>query len=80
MKEIKKAVLPAINRENKGSKSSSNVKCRYVKSEAVRELERIADHAARLKYPEVPFLAPRKYRDDSANGLTKCIVAYIQLK
>ena len=44
-------------------------------------LEEMADQAARAKYPNTPahFLAPRKFRDDSANGLTNCIIQFIRL-
>jgi hypothetical protein len=51
----------------------------YRKPEAVKELERMADAEARRLHPTMPHLAPRKYRDDSANGLTGCIVKYITL-
>lgn len=55
---------------------------RYQKPESVKELERLADQAARVKYPTMPekYFAPRKFRDDTANGLTKCITAYLRLK
>ena len=54
----------------------------YRKPEAVKELEALANEAARKKYPNMKpeYLAPRVYRDDNANGLTICIVAYITLK
>lgn len=52
----------------------------YKKSLAVTELEALAMQAARRKHPTCPHLAPRKFRDDTANGLTACIVAYITLK
>jgi hypothetical protein len=57
-------------------------KAPYRKSEAVRELERLATDAARLKHPTLPehALAPRKFRDDSANDLTGCITTYISFK
>lgn len=51
----------------------------YCKSSAVKMLEQLADNAARAKYPTVPFLAPRKFRDDSANGLTKCILSFLRI-
>lgn len=54
-------------------------KPRYCKSEAVRELEALADSDARRRYPTVPYLAPRTFRDDSANGLTKCIIQFLRL-
>jgi hypothetical protein len=58
------------------------VKAPYRKPEAVRELERLADDQARRKYPNMKpeHLAPRKFRDDSANSLTGCIVQYVTLK
>lgn len=54
----------------------------YRKSQAVKQLEVIANEAARQKYPNTPpsWLAPRKYRDDSANGLTKCIIHFLTFK
>ncbi len=54
----------------------------YRKSSAVKELEALANAAARKKFPEIPqeWLAPRKYRDDSANGLTKCIIDFLKFK
>lgn len=55
-------------------------KHQYIKSLAVKELERLADNAAKAKYPAVPYLVPRKFRDDSANGLTKCIISFLRLK
>jgi hypothetical protein len=54
----------------------------YRKSQAVKELESIANIAARKKFPEIPpeWLSPRNYRDDSANGLTKCIIDFLKFK
>ena len=64
---------------------SSKTKIRkkpYRKSSAVKELEALANAAARKKFPEIPqdWLAPRKFRDDSANGLTKCIIDFLRFK
>lgn len=73
-----KAVLPAPLTNGKDNKSLIDPKQRYIKSKAVAELERLADEAARIKHPNMPFLAPRKYRDDSANKLTACIIDYIR--
>jgi len=64
--------LPEIKR--KARKTS------YCKSEAVRELEKLADAEARKIHPTCPHLAPRTFRDDTANSLTACIVKYITLK
>ncbi len=44
-------------------------------------MEKLANQAAHLKYPEIPreCLARRKYSDNNANGLTKCIIDFIRL-
>lgn len=65
--------LPTIQR--KASKPP------YRKPTAVKELEQLATIAAQKKHPTLPdyVLAPRKFRDDTANSLTCCIVAYITL-
>ena len=55
-------------------------KAAYRKPDAVKLLETLAMDEARRKYPTMPHLAPREYRDDSANGLTKCINDYLRLK
>jgi len=57
------------------------ISARYIKSRAVKSLEAMADQAARAKYPNTPahFLAPRKFRDDTANGLTQCIIQFVRL-
>ena len=57
-------------------------KVRFSKSQAVKQLELMADEAARQRYPNTPaeYIAPRKFRDDSANHLTKCIIHFLQLK
>jgi hypothetical protein len=48
---------------------------------AVKELEQLATIAAQKNHPTLPdyALAPRKFRDDTSNGLTKCITEYIRL-
>lgn len=55
-------------------------KLRYQKPQAVKELERLALEHFRREHPNFPKYAipPRFYRDDSANGLTQCIVAFIR--
>jgi len=54
----------------------------YKKPEAVKELERLAFEAACADHPNVPrnVIAPRIFRDDTAGGLSKCVVADITLK
>lgn len=62
----------------KGKQNST----RYIKSQAVKQLEALANQAARAKNPNTPpeWIAPRTYRDDTANGLTKCIIHFLQFK
>ena len=55
------------------------MKGRYIKPNSVKTLEALADAAARRKHPTMPYLAPRKYRDDSANSLTRCIIDFLRL-
>ena len=52
----------------------------YRKPQAVRELERMALDHFRRDHPNFPEYAipPQSYRDNTANGLTKCIVDYIR--
>ncbi len=54
----------------------------YRKPSSVKELESMAFEKDKQLHPSIDpkYLAPRKYRDDTANGLTKCIVAYIALR
>ena len=53
----------------------------YKKSQAVKELEELADIENQRLHPNIPtkYLARSKYRDDTANGLTKCIIDFIRL-
>lgn len=53
----------------------------YKKPQAVKELEELADIENQRLHPNMPakFLARSKYRDDTANGLTKCIIDFIRL-
>lgn len=53
---------------------------RYRKSEAVKHLEMLADEAARKRYPNVPYLAPRVFSDKTPNELTKCVFDFLKLK
>jgi len=52
----------------------------YRKPDAVKVLEQLANDEARKKYPTMPHLAPRTFKDDTANGLTSCITAYLRLQ
>lgn len=53
---------------------------RYCKPESVKILESMADAEARRLHPTCPALAPRKFRDDTANHLTRAICEYVRLK
>lgn len=65
--------------ESNGSQATGAKIANYRKSRAVKILEDMANADARQRMPEVPYLAPRTFRDDSANGLTKCITAFLNL-
>ena len=53
-----------------------------MKSENIKSLEKLAFAAKVKKYPTMPlFTIPAtKYSDSSANGLTKCVIDYINLQ
>lgn len=55
-------------------------KPRYQKPQAVEDLERLALDHFRREHPNFPgyAIAPQSYRDNTANGLTKCIVDFIR--
>ena len=52
----------------------------YKKPQAVKELEELADIENQRKHPNMPvkYLAKSTYRDDTANGLTRCIIDFIR--
>mgnify|MGYP007104053110 FL=1 len=55
-------------------------KPRYVKPQAVRDLEEMADIANAKAHPQFAKYAPKaKYRDDNANGLMRCVIDWIRL-
>lgn len=55
-------------------------KPRYQKPQAVKNLERLALEHFLRNHPDFPQAAipPQSYRDDSANGLTRCVVDFIR--
>lgn len=57
------------------------IKLPYRKPKAVKMLEIMVFTEKRKKYPNIPidYMSPVTYRDDTANGLTKCIILFIQL-
>jgi hypothetical protein len=77
--------MPAKKKRPQIATPSTKTKIRkkpYLKSQAVKELEAIANDAARKKFPEIPpeWIARRIYRDDTANGLTKCIIHFLKFE
>jgi len=52
----------------------------YKKPQTVKDLETMADLDNQQRHPNTPpkYLASSKYRDDTANGLTKCIIDFIR--
>ena len=60
--------------------SEAHRKKPYKKPQAVRELECMADAENARKHPNMPlkYLAKCTYRDDTANGLTRCIIDFIR--
>jgi hypothetical protein len=68
-----------FNTQNSVYLKAETKKPRFIKSESIRLLEGMANEAARKRYPTVPYLAPRTFRDDSANALTNCIIQFLQL-
>ena len=62
--------------------SKATKKLPYCKPESVKFLELLSFTEKRKKYPNIPidYMAPVTFRDDTANGLTKCIISFIQLK
>ena len=52
-------------------------KQRYIKPEAVKNLEEFVFQKIKEKYPNFPYPVKPLYRDDTANTLTKCIVDFI---
>ena len=60
----------------------SGTKTRPGDKTALKALNQLADQAQRLKYPEIrpELLAPFKFSDKTANGLTGCIIAFLRVK
>jgi hypothetical protein len=65
---------------SKNLKPQHKDKKKFVKSDAVKELERLAFEKLKEKYPNFPYPIKPKYSDRTANGLTKCVIDYIELR
>jgi len=61
------------------SKPKKQRKQPYRKPESIKELERLHFERKQAKRPYLPCHVKTMFRDDSANGLTKCIVAWLGL-
>ena len=55
-------------------------KAYYKKSGSIKLLEEKAFQAIKEKYPSVPYPKQPKYRDDTANGLTKAVIDWLRLE
>jgi hypothetical protein len=54
-------------------------KKRYIKPEAVKKLENAVLERTKKQFPNFPYPPKTKFRDDTANGLTECVMTYIEL-
>jgi hypothetical protein len=53
---------------------------RFVKSDAVKELERLAFEKHKERYPNFPYPIKPTYTDSTSNGLTCCVIDYIEFR
>ena len=67
-------MLDFINTETK-----KPVKPNYKKPDSLKEFERLHFEAKKLKHPDTPYLVRTKFRDDTANELTRCILAWLKI-
>lgn len=82
MTDIKEKDQPGLHSLTSLSvQSKYTKKLPYRKPEAVKMLELMSFTEKRKRYPNIPidYMAPVTFRDDTANGLTKCITSFIQL-
>lgn len=62
-----------------GGGRSKDTKKRYSKPDSVKLLEQIALADLKRRHPSFPYPSKPKYRDDTANGLTKCVIDMVTL-
>lgn len=53
---------------------------RYIKPDSVKFLEALSFETTKNRFPNFPFPPKPSYRDDTSNGLTKCVIDLINLK
>jgi len=61
------------------AETKKKTKERYVKQQSLKQLEALHFKAKLAKYPGNPAVIKPSYRDDSANGLTRAIIAWLKL-
>jgi len=59
--------------------SKTNVRKKDGKSAAVRKLEELILEDLKKRYPSNPYPPKRKYTDQTSNGLTKCIIDFLNV-
>jgi hypothetical protein len=66
-----------LRTQDKGTKKLR----KYQKSQSLKDLEKLSLEAKVVKCPNTPphYLVAEKFRDDTANGLTKAIIAHLRL-
>lgn len=68
-------------KNNSLNQTAVAVKPRYKKSPAIKELEQMVLEDDRRKHPLIPpsYIAPTLFRDDTPNGLIRCIVKFFKV-
>lgn len=71
-----------VSDNNGKDKKKELIRQRYIKPDAVRQLENavLAEKAKRYKSTEPELLVRPDYTDKTANGLTKCIIHFVRLQ
>lgn len=77
MNELEKIVEYFAKKELLNQKRKK--KPAYIKPSSVKELERFNFERKRLKHPDNPYPVKTIFRDDSSNGLTRCIISWLEL-
>lgn len=62
-----------------GTVKKKQPKARYNKPESIKQLETDYLKYKQSLYPDQPYLAKKSFRDDTANGLTKCLQAWCKI-
>jgi len=54
-------------------------KARYAKPDSIKELEQLHFAVKKAENPNVPYPVKTTFRDDTANELTRCIIAWLKI-